>query len=201
MNWIRNSVAGGAVAGSPGTQPTNWDPGTAAGLTVTIVGTGVESGLSYLEVQFAGTTNATSFGYALDTTMGVPAALGQTWTFFSYLRLTAGSMANVSSVVMRLRSFTSVPAQLSTNDVVVANPAAGPLASQRAGQTWTIPDATAAFVRPIVVFNFASGVAIDFTTRVGAPQLERSPVANAWVPTSGAAASSGPVAIGYGQRS
>ena len=196
-NWLRNSVASGAIAGSPGTQPVNWSPGTAAGLTVTIVGTGTESGLAYLEVRFAGTTNIDTFGYALDTTMGIPAAQNQGWTLSAYLRLVAGSMTGVTTV-LRLRSFTATPTTLSTNDVTVTNPAPGPLSTQRVSQTWTIPDATAAFLRPTLVFNFAIGAAIDFTVRIGAPQAERASVANAWVPTSGVAASSGPRPIGGG---
>lgn len=186
-NALRNSTMVGAVP--PSTQPTNWDPGAAAGLTVTIVGTGVESSLSYVDVRFAGTTNTTSFGYALDTTTGIPAVQNQTWTFAPYTRLMAGGWTNVSSVAMRLRSFSSVPTALSTNDVIVANPSTAPLATQRTAQTWTIPDATAASIRPILVFNFLSGVAVDFTIRIGAPQVERGAIAHTWVPTSGTAAS------------
>lgn len=198
-NWLRNSVAAGAIAGSPGTMPTNWSVGTAAGLTVTIVGTGTENGLPYLEVRFAGTSTATFFGCTLDTVTGIAAAQNQTWALSVYMRLVAGGLTNVSSIVSRLLSFSAVPAQLSSNDVVVANPTSAPLATQRVGQVWTIPDAGTVSIRPNVLFNFpAIGSVVDFTLRIGAPQLERSPVANAWVATSGTAASSGPRPIGVG---
>ena len=55
-NSIRNNTMQGAVAGTPGTNPTNWDivvSGT--GITQQIVGTGTEDGITYIDVRFSGT--------------------------------------------------------------------------------------------------------------------------------------------------
>jgi len=54
-NSIRNSTMVGAVAGNPGTLPTNWNVSGAVGLTRTIVGVGTELGLQYVDFRFNGT--------------------------------------------------------------------------------------------------------------------------------------------------
>jgi len=53
-NSIRNSSMVGAVAGSPGTLPTNWTRQNSSGLTQTVVGVGVENGLQYVDINLSG---------------------------------------------------------------------------------------------------------------------------------------------------
>ena len=55
-NQIRNNSMQGAVAGTPGTLPTNWGVSVAGGLTRTVVGTGTENGIEYIDVRVQGTT-------------------------------------------------------------------------------------------------------------------------------------------------
>ena len=51
-NSIRNNTMVGAVVGTPGTIPTNWQVFTnVTGLTRQIVGTGTENGITYIEVK------------------------------------------------------------------------------------------------------------------------------------------------------
>jgi hypothetical protein len=50
-NSIRNNSMQGAVAGTPGTLPTNWSESRAAGLTQTVVGTGTQNGIDYIDIR------------------------------------------------------------------------------------------------------------------------------------------------------
>src|SRR5262249_3631266 len=60
QNYIRNPSASGSVAGTPGTNPTNWGltGGPVSNISRTIIGTGVESGIPYIDVRYFGTSNA-----------------------------------------------------------------------------------------------------------------------------------------------
>src|SRR5262249_49436220 len=61
VNQLRNPTAAGAVPGSPGTLPTNWrQGGGTGGLTQTVVGTGTENGIPYLDYRLQGTPNTSS---------------------------------------------------------------------------------------------------------------------------------------------
>jgi hypothetical protein len=63
-NGVRNPRAEGAVAGNPGTAPTNWAIGGANGIAAQIVGTGTENGMPYVAVRFTGTVpSGTGSGY------------------------------------------------------------------------------------------------------------------------------------------
>src|SRR5262245_45817020 len=67
-NSIQNNSMQGAVAGvigSGGAYPTNWSNNSGggnnpAGLTVTIVGTGTELGIDFVDIRWNGTPNATT---------------------------------------------------------------------------------------------------------------------------------------------
>ena len=48
------------VGASVGTSPTNWTPINRSGLTWSIAGTGIDSGVYYVDIRLSGTSNATS---------------------------------------------------------------------------------------------------------------------------------------------
>ena len=58
-NTIKNPKMVGVVAGTPGTLPTNWSIGGAAGLTTSVIGTGTEKGMAYVDIRLNGTTSGT----------------------------------------------------------------------------------------------------------------------------------------------
>ena len=99
VNWIRNSTMQGAIA--PSTPPNNWSLTAQAALTWSVVGTGIEAGISYVDLRCSGTANATitnAAPVAAETTTAIAAATGQTWTQSVYLRLVAGSLTGVTLV-------------------------------------------------------------------------------------------------------
>lgn len=182
-NQIRNNTAQGAVAGSPGTLPTNWGV-TNLGLTQTIVGTGTENGITYIDIRLNGTTTGQFGNVRFEPNNSVTASSGQTWTVSSYLKLIAGSLANLSEVGMVLYSFTSAPAFISSSNTGAAVNAD----LTRFDHVGTLP-ATTAFVQPAFYFNTtaASGQAIDITLRIGLPQLVQGAVPGDVVRTYGTA--------------
>jgi hypothetical protein len=180
-NSIRNSTMVGAVAGSPGTDPTNWSVGT-GGLTQTIVGIGTENGLQYIEYRFNGTSNSTVAFFGFDQISQIAAANGQTWTNSSYVKLIAQPTPPLS-YALTIREGTS-----GGGFVAATQQTFTPTTSLvRYTQVRTIPNATTAFVQPQVRFNLTNGATYDFTIRIAAPQMELGAYATTFIPTTTAA--------------
>ena len=163
-NSIRNPRCEGAAAGSPGTPPTNWTIDAAAGVSPVIIGTGYEAGIPYIDIQYSGTPSASGANniYAENA---ISAAASSGWTHAVCLRLLAGSWANVALTVGMLDNNST-----QYNSATVTPTAAG-LASQRYVWTATL-GASSSTVRPRLRIGMTSGLAVNFTVRIGAPQLE-----------------------------
>jgi hypothetical protein len=165
-NYVRNPRAEGATAGvigSGGAAPTYWSAGTLAGITVTIVGTGTESGIPYCDIRFSG---AATGNIGLDCENWFTAAPGDVWTTSAFIRLVAGSLTNVTGFTTRVYYSGG-----GTNSQGAVTPTAAALATQR----WASAPATAgtgvSAVKGSLRLDF--GGAVDLTIRVGAPQMEK----------------------------
>ena len=182
VNSIRNSSMVGAVAGTPGTLPTNWD-NVLNGLTRTVVGAGTENGLPYIDVRLSGTATGTSADIRPESFNVIAAATGQTWSASSYFRVVAAP-APPSAYVLAIYERTSGGAA-----VAIGTQNFTPTSTiQRFTFTRTLTGgATVAFVQPIVNFALTNGTAYDFTIRIAAPQMELGAYATTWVPTTTAA--------------
>jgi hypothetical protein len=179
-NGIRNSTMVGAVAGSPGTIPTNWDNASMAGLTRTVVGLGTENGLQYIDFRFAGTATSTAITIWFETTTQIAAVTGQTWTNSIYTKLISGSALgyqltnreqDASGVTLRTASLSITPTST----------------LQRFAYTRTNDGTGTAFVRPSLWVTLTSGATYDFTIRIAAPQMELGAYATTFIPTTTAA--------------
>lgn len=187
-NSIRNSTAQGAVAGTPGTMPTNWATTLPAGISQQVIGTGTESGISFLDIRFFGTTGAAANQEILIFPEGATtaAANGQTWTSSAYLKYVAGSLTGVTSgEVFLIPTNASLVALAAQNTVFTYGTA--PLAQSRQTRTMTLTDATTAFIYTRFDVNVASSTAIDITLRIGLPQMEQGAFATSPIPTTNAA--------------
>jgi hypothetical protein len=179
-NSIRNSTMVGAVAGSPGTLPTNWNVTSGAGLTQTVVGLGSEIGIQYIDLRFNGTASASSLRFVTDTTSGVAATPGQIWSNSVYAKLTAGTMPFIT---LRNVYRTSGGAAISTPNQQFN------LTSSltRSAFTDAAAPATTAFLQQEVLFTLTIGLTYDFTIRIAAPQMELGAYATTFIPTTTAA--------------
>ena len=192
-NSIRNNTMQGAVAGTPGTLPTNWgiNFNTTTGITRSVVGAGVEDGISYIDIQFVGTASgAGSVDIFFEIVNAIAAATGQTWGASFYWKLQAGSFTGLSDQRFFAYEYNSSSGYVNAPFAgTPANPTSAALCIQRfTGAATLAGGASTAFVRPLLKINIANGAAINITLRIGMPQLEQGAFATSVIPTSGAAA-------------
>jgi len=179
-NSIRNNTMVGAVAGTPGTLPTNWTLSTTGATTTQVVGTGTENGITYIDYRVQGTGAADTWNVIYDSS--AVAANGQAWTGTVYLKLAAGSAANLSFVqriVFRDSGFANIQAL----DSSAIAPTTANLRTQRNTLSLTATQAATAFV----TYQLNSGTptgAYDITIRIGLPQLELGAFATSVIPTT-----------------
>jgi hypothetical protein len=172
----------GAVAGSPGTLPTNWVNSQTAGLSRQIVGVGTENGLQYIDLRFFGTTN-TGDGIRIDLETGtsIAAATGQTWTYSLYAKLISGTIPTTSFVFFERNAGGSAV----TSGGVAFLPTS---TLSRFNSTRTLSGGvTVAFVQTSLSITTANATAYDFTIRIAAPQMELGAYATTFIKTSTAA--------------
>jgi hypothetical protein len=182
-NSIRNNSMVGAVAGLPGTLPTNFTEFTLAGLSREIVATGTESGIPYIDYRIFGNANSNATRFlAFESTTQIVASSGQRWT---------------NSVYAKVVSAPNPPSQYYLY-IVERNAGGGSITSQVAnisiGSSLTRFElnsaplgATTERVQPTISFLVSNGQAYDFTIRIGYPQMELGSVATSVIPTTTAA--------------
>jgi hypothetical protein len=190
-NSIRNNTATGSTAGvigSGGVAPTNWffAVQTTTGITRTIVGTGTESGISYVDLRLNGTaTGAGTIQIGFELANSVAGLTSQSWTPSFYWKLAAGSLTGLTNPINALNEYTSAAVFVTFNSAAITLPTTAALATQRqATAITTNGGATTAFVQPFGQLTIANGAAIDITLRIGLPQLEQGAFATSVIPTT-----------------
>lgn len=180
-NGIRNNSMVGAVAGAPGTIPTNWFVNSPAGISTEVVGVGLQEGIAYIDIRFFG-TGSTQGNIIFEQSGIIPALNGQTWTNSFWFQVIAGSAANCtlqSRIAERNSGGGAVTEGLQT--------IASPTSWLRNTFTRTLSGGgTVASVVPAILLTFAAATH-DFTLRVGLPQLEQAADASPVIITSGSA--------------
>lgn len=185
-NSIRNNTMVGAVAGTPGTLPTNWSIANAAGLSTQVVGTGTESGVTYIDLRIFGTTTGTQFALNFEPTTQIPALQNQLWTGSFFAKYSAGGLTNVgtlsATIVERNSAGSGITSGVTSNTLLNTN-----LSVNRLLNTYTLPSATAAYVSVRFDLTLTNSAAVDVTLRIGLPQLELGAFATSVIPTSATA--------------
>lgn len=185
-NYITNNTMQGAVVGSPGTTPTGWSaPSTGSGLTRTVVATGEEDGISYVDIRFEGTPTITVMSFIPAGINATAAASGQTWALSIYLRLVGGSFANTALGLQIVETDGTTTTASSVGPCVATG---APLVTQRFVYAATLSNAGTTHVQPRIRIGLTIGQPTDFTLRIGLPQLEAGGFATSVIPTAGAAA-------------
>lgn len=171
-NSILNSAMSGAAA--PNTPPSNWGVfwggglGVATdGVTLTITGTGQENGISYIDVRVAGTPTATNTNYIRTTgNTTVPAANGQTWRLSAWLKFVSGTSSVVSLFVGERDAAGANLANTTTAQTITST-----LTQYSLSRTNT--NALTTYELGAIGIGYTLSVAIDFTLRIGFPQLNQ----------------------------
>jgi len=186
-NSIRNNSMQGAVAGTPGTVPTNWTL-IATGLTISVVGLGIENGVDYIDIRLSGTTGSTSATLFFDTTTAITAASGQTWSQSLFAALVGGSLANINSTTVTIQERTAAGGFVANN---ASADFKGSLTSSLARFSSTATLAGGGTVErtvQVLTIAYSNGVAVDLTLRIGWPQLELGGFSSSPIRTTSGAA-------------
>ena len=191
-NGQRNNTATGAATGTPGTVPTGWAMPTTwdTGVARTIVATGTENGVDYIDVRYVGTASAGGISLSIDMEADaiIAALSGQQWTQSAFLKLVAGSFTNVASLTLGIYQEDAGGA---VNNTQNGSDIKASITSTltRFSTTYTLDNGTGttAWVVPRLRLVSVAG-AIDFTLRIGWPQLELGAFATSPIRTTSAAA-------------
>lgn len=171
-NDIRNPRCEGAVAGTPGTNPTNWFLAGAGGVNFNIVGSGVETGIPYVDIRLSG-TSTTGVAPLLRADQTYPtAAQNEVWTHSAFVRLVAGSLAGITQLSMFVTEWTAANVFVTQGSTSFTAITGGALSGGRISHTRTLTGATTGRAGSQMGWTPQIGVAIDATFRIGAPQLE-----------------------------
>jgi hypothetical protein len=186
-NSIRNNMMAGAVAGTPGTLPTNWSVYVApTGITRQIVGTGTVNGVTYIDVRYSGTPSSTA-EISLYTEQGsaVSASTGQVWNHSIWLAIVSGSLTNISTISIRTLELNSSSAYLRETAVNVVSQISSTLT--RYNLNSAALGASVSRLAPTISVAASAVAPIDITLRIGMPQLELGAGATSVIPTSSVA--------------
>jgi hypothetical protein len=178
-NSIRNSTMVGAVAGSPGTLPTNW--GIVNSLTQTIVAIGTENGLQYMDVRFNGTSGGTTILLNLESSSQIAASNGQMWTNSFYFKSIAAPTPPNSYNLLTIQRLSGVAGASFTQPFTATSTLA------RYTQTVTTNNPSITHIQPYLQIGLTLGATYDFTIRIAAPQMELGAYATTFIPTTTAA--------------
>jgi hypothetical protein len=177
----------GAVSGTPGTNPTLWQyvVTQSNGLNVSIVGTGTENGINYIDYRFNGITVASpgAIVFAIDATA---ASTGQIWTNSIYWKLVGGTTTGIVNWLLGIIENTSGGGAFVGGAFYGQTaPTSASLVTQRPAATRTLSGgATVGQVQFAMNINVSGKTAIDFTIRLGMPQMEQGSFVTSVIPTT-----------------
>jgi hypothetical protein len=169
------------VAGTPGTLPIGWSVANPAGLTRTLAITNI-NGVSCLDINWSGTTTSSNLFF-----LQLPrfaAATGQTWTHSAFTQVTVDDAA-VNSLTIQI---VEEDASFVFLNATTTNLYPTRTTFARRFTTRVFNQATTANVRASYASNsISSGVAVNFTLRIGLPMLNQGELTSPIVTTNAGA--------------
>jgi hypothetical protein len=171
---------------SAGCASTNWPYLNAGpGLSASILNVGTFNGIYYEDIQVTGTTTSTALALnqAFEQGTQINASNGQTWTNSVYLALISGTIPNQLKLVMTEVNSSGNVLQYDVSSNLTLNSTL-----TRYTSTPTLSNASTAYVQPGVwVYSTGAGQSVNFTLRIGMPQIEKSSYSTSVIPTFGSA--------------
>ena len=173
-NTIRNNSGQGAVVGTPGTLPTNWQV-VSQTITSSIVGVGNENGIDYVDIRLNGNTASIDhLNVYFEPAAQIASNQGQTWACSSFMKLVSGSMSGVApsglQLIVEERGAGGVFLGFGGSGAVPLTNAA--LGTQRYAAVYTTLSASIQSIVPGIIVFFVANQALDMTLRFGWPSLE-----------------------------
>ena len=180
-NSLRNNTMVGAVAGTPGTLPTNWFTTAPTGLTRTISLSTV-NGINCIDISFTGTATSSAAINIVSEPL-VAASNGQSWSGSAWVQLLQDDAA-LTQIHYETWLYDSTPNFLSTG--TTNNFYATRTTFSRRVVNQTFSNASLANIRPILRTNTINNgtVITNLTFRVGLPQLEQGAFETSVIPTA-----------------
>lgn len=188
-NMVTNNGTSGAVVGvlgSGGALPTGWSAPTSNGLTAEVLSVGVEDGIPYVDVRFYGTATTNYQGVVFGNVSGyVPST---TYTGSVYIKLLGGALPASGSVQFKIRYNHSAGSTDINGAFSNASFAADKLRANRLLTTGATSSTSTGLGQLLMIINYPTGTVIDFSLRLGLPQLEAGSGPTSPILTSGATA-------------
>ncbi len=182
-NSLRNNTMVGAVAGTPGTAPTNWSVIGNNGLSVASIALETMLGFTVLAVTWTGTASATGGIFTeLDVAGAIAASVGQVWTQSWFVSLTVNSGAT-PTFVSRISYRDAGGTSLGQTDAAFVPTASLERYSNVGGGA---PASTASII-PTLRTGVTNGQPYNYTVRIAVPQLELGAFASPPILTAGSA--------------
>ena len=169
------SKSGSNAAGILGSVPSRMSiRNDAPGVTITVVGTGVEFGLPYMDLDFAGTVplNSTWFRLFWEAASQISASNAQTWTQVFFTRVISGSMSGFASSVAYADLFDGGGYAGTINFASILSSFVSSATPVKAGGQTTIGVATTTGMQPYITFASTAAVPIAVRIRFYAPNLK-----------------------------
>jgi hypothetical protein len=185
---ISNAITVGSyTAKTIGTFPTGWSSYNPP-VTASVVGTGYETGIPYIDVNFAGTTAAGQNIYIGPSNSG-SVSVGQKWTGSSYLRLVSGTLSGLSFFRYTFNEYNggTYLTQGLNNLSISGITNATQLSAFRTSYTYTVANSSTNNMSFFYTLIAPAGT-LNFTIRFGALQMELGAYATSPILTSGSAA-------------
>ena len=174
-NLVRNNTAQGAVAGTPGTLPTNSYVYTApSGTTSQVISVGTENGITYFDVRFYGVSSQNGeLSWAPQTGTNTPITGGQVVSASAYLKVVSGTFANITNLTVRILDYNGA-SYLAESSTTVSASSLQSSTLTRYSHTRTTGGSANGVVFSITL-NKTSAGPVDITLRIGMPQVELGP--------------------------
>jgi hypothetical protein len=197
-NYVRNNSGQGAVPGTPGTLPTNWSLPNTAIQAPTVVGTGTENGLDYVDIQIntGATNNDSAFAFFFwEGQSGAGMPVLQQITSSVYSKVVAGSVGG-ANVQIKLRAWPG-PVDVSTNIGAPFGSGTSLIDDRIVVSRATAPAGTTDFTSFLQFSGLSTTAPLNFTVRIGSSQIEAGLYATDNVRTTGSTASAGGLAPSF----
>lgn len=180
-NYIRNNTMQDAIVGTfpaTGLYPTNWSVANTAGLTGSIVRLGTQRGIDFIDLNFSGNTTSNNIIIRFEGANTVPGNNSHTYTSSVFLRRIG--LNQVDGHTLRISERYSNGDLITNHDTTIDRPRNS---FSRREATAPIANTSTEYVCPEYVITVPVGEAVDYTVRIGWPQLERGNFASSPIRT------------------